>query len=157
MRARWAAIAGIVSAAGCLMTGSAEPTGAELWTRADLESLDTALISKMGEARTAYTQVLNRDTHGALVMHREVTGDPELHVKLNDFFVVLGGEGAIKVDGTVTGARTIKPNEKQADKLDGGTLYKIKQGDVLFVPANVWHQTIVAKGQVLRAIVIKAE
>jgi mannose-6-phosphate isomerase-like protein (cupin superfamily) len=157
MRARWTAIAGMVLAARCLMASSAEPTGARLWTSGDLESLDKTLIAKMGEARTAYTQVVTGGTYSALVMHREVTGDPELHVKLNDFFVVLSGEGEIKVGGTVTGERTIKPGEKQAQKLDGGTLFKLKQGDILFVPANIWHQTIVAKGKELSAIVIKAE
>jgi mannose-6-phosphate isomerase-like protein (cupin superfamily) len=157
MRARWIAIAGIVLAAGCLTAGSAEPNGAMLWTSADLKSLDQTLISKMGEAKTAYTQVIHGDTHGALVMHREVTGDPELHVKLNDFFVFLSGEGEISVGGTVTGVKTIKPDEKQGQKLDGGILYKVKPGDILFVPANTWHQTIVANGKELSAIVIKAE
>jgi mannose-6-phosphate isomerase-like protein (cupin superfamily) len=111
----------------------------------------------MGGAHTAYTQILNGGTHGALVIHREVTADPELHVKLSDFFVVLDGEGAVKVGGTVSGERTIKPNEKQAEKLEGGTLYELKQGGVLFVPANIWHQVIVAKGNRLSAILIKAE
>jgi mannose-6-phosphate isomerase-like protein (cupin superfamily) len=157
MRARWAALAGIICAAGCLIADSAEPAGAKLWTRADLQALDKSLISKMGGAKTAYTQVLNGGTHGALVIHREVTADPELHVKLNDFFVVLAGEGAVKVGGTVTGERAIKTDEQQAQKLDGGTLYKIEQGDVLFVPANVWHQVIVAEGNELSAILIKAE
>lgn len=157
MRARWAAIAGIVCAAGCLIADSAEPAGAKLWSRTDLQAIDKSLIFKMGDAKTAYTQILNGGTHGALVIHREVTADPELHVKLNDFFVVLNGEGAVKVGGTVTGERTIKTDERQAEKLDGGTLYKIKQGDVLFVPANVWHQVIVAKGSELSAILIKAE
>jgi mannose-6-phosphate isomerase-like protein (cupin superfamily) len=157
MRARWAALAGIACAAGWLGADSAEPAGAKLWTRADLKALDESLSAEMGDAHTAYRQVLSGATHGALVIHREVTADPELHVKLNDFFVVLEGEGAVKVGGTVTGERTIKPDEKQAEKLDGGTLYELEPGDVLFVPANIWHQVMVAKGKKLSAILIKAE
>jgi mannose-6-phosphate isomerase-like protein (cupin superfamily) len=90
-------------------------------------------------------------------MHREVNGPAELHVKLNDFFVFLGGEGQIKVGGTVAGEETIGPGEKTGKTLDGGTLYKVKQGDVLFVPANTWHQTLVEPGKKLSAMVMKAE
>jgi mannose-6-phosphate isomerase-like protein (cupin superfamily) len=154
---RAAMVAGMVLATGCLVASAAEPAGARLWTGADLESLDKALIEKMGDARTAYTQVIDGRTYGALVMHREVTADPELHVRRNDFFVILGGEGQIRVGGTVTGERTLRPDEKLAQRLEGGKLYPVRQGDVLFVPANVWHQVIVAKGKVLSAILIKAQ
>ncbi len=157
MSAPWLTVAGIVCAAAALVADSAEPSGARLWTRADLQALDSALISQMGQAHTAFKQVLSGGTHGMLVIHREVTADPELHEKLNDFFVVLDGEGAVKVGGMVSGARPLKPYEKLAQRLDGGTLYEVRQGDVLFVPANVWHQVIVGEGKKLTAVLIKAE
>lgn len=134
-----------------------DPSGARLWTRADLESLDRILIDRMGNGKTAFTQVLDGGRHGVLVLHREVTADPELHVGLNDFFVVTGGAGEIRIGGNVTGARIIKPDEKLGTTLQGGTLYPVRQGDVLFIPANVWHQVIVAKGEALSAILIKAQ
>ncbi len=157
MRALTIAIVGIFLASGCAVADSKQPTGAMLWTATDLRSVDETLTAKMGEAMAAYTQVINGGTYGALVIHREVTADPELHVKMNDFFVVLSGEGEIKVGGTVTGEKTIRIDEMQGQRLDGGVLYDVKQGDILFVPANHWHQVIVAKGKVLRAIVIKAQ
>jgi mannose-6-phosphate isomerase-like protein (cupin superfamily) len=157
VKARWVAMAGLVCAAAALAADSVERSAARRWTRADLQALDAALISQMGQAQTAFAQVLSGDTHGMLLIHREVTADPELHEKLNDFFVVLEGEGAVKVGGTVSGARTVKPNEQLAQRLDGGTLYEVRQGDVLFVPANVWHQVMVGEGKKLSAILIKAE
>jgi mannose-6-phosphate isomerase-like protein (cupin superfamily) len=78
-------------------------------------------------------------------------------VKVNDFFVVLSGEGEIEVDGRVTGEKTVAPDEKRGEKLMGGALYRVKRGDVLLVPANHWLQVLIAQGHVLRALIIKTE
>jgi mannose-6-phosphate isomerase-like protein (cupin superfamily) len=157
MRALTIAVIGIVLACGRAMADSKERTGARLWTAADLKSLDSALISEMRGTGAAYTQVIEGKTYGVLVLHREATGDPELHVKLNDFFVILSGEGRIEVGGRVIGENAIVPDEKRGQKLVGGTFYKVRQGDVLFVPANHWLQVFVAKGEVLRTIIIKTQ
>lgn len=150
------AILGVALAVGCLTAGSAEPPEVRLWTNADLKSLDKTLIAKMGDAKTSYTQVMTGDTYKTLVMHREVTSEPERHLKLIDFFLFTSGAGEIRVGGSVTGVKTVAPNEEQGQTLDGGTVYKVKQGDVMFIPANVWHQTIIPKGGKLSAIVFKA-
>lgn len=130
-----------------------QPAAARLWTRADLESLNLTL------QRTAapYTQVIKGKTYGALLLRRAVSGDPELHVKVNDFFVVLAGEGAVRVGGRATDAKTVAPDEKRGRKLTGGTLYRVRRGDVLFVPANHWLQVLIAKGKVMSAIIVKAQ
>lgn len=133
------------------MAASPAPTGARLWTAADLESLNATLKA----TGAPYTQVIKGETYGALLLRREVSGDPELHVRLNDFFVVLSGEGRIEVGGRVTGERTVAPDEKRGRKLAGGALYEVRQGDILFVPANHWLQVLVARGKVLQAVIIK--
>jgi mannose-6-phosphate isomerase-like protein (cupin superfamily) len=135
----------------CAMAGSPEPSGATLWTHAELGSLNR-MLERTG---APYAQVIKGKTYGALVLRRAVSGDPELHVKLNDFFVVLSGEGQIRVGGRVTGERAVAPDEKRGQTLTGGALYRVEPGDVLFVPANHWLQVLVAKGDVLRAIIIK--
>jgi mannose-6-phosphate isomerase-like protein (cupin superfamily) len=135
------------------MAGSPPPAGARLWTAADLESLSRSLA----QTGAPYTRIIKGKTYGALVLRRAVSGDPELHVKLNDFFVVLGGQGEIRVGGRVTGEKTIAPDEKRGQKLIGGALHRVGPGDVLFVPANHWLQVLVAKGEVLQAIIIKTQ
>lgn len=122
-----------------------------LWTRARLNSLNR-MLERTG---APYTQVVKGKTYGALLLRRTVSGDPELHVELNDFFLVLSGEGEIRVGGRATGVRAVAPNEKRGRTLTGGALYRVEPGDVLFVPANHWLQVLVAKGDVLRAIIIK--
>lgn len=152
-----AAIFGIALVSLCARAYSAAPTGARLWTAADLQSLDTTLISRMKGTGAANTQVLKAKTYSALLLHREVTNVPELHVKLNDLFVILSGEAKIEVGGTVSGARATAPDEKLGRKLTGGTFYDVEQGDVLFVPANQWLQVFIPKGKVLRTLIVKTQ
>jgi mannose-6-phosphate isomerase-like protein (cupin superfamily) len=145
------ALAAVVLASRWALADSPRPTGARLWTRGDLESL-TATLERTG---APYTRVLKGQTYGVLILRRTASGDPELHVKLNDFFIVLGGEGEIKVDGSASGVKTVAPDEERGEKLVGGALYRVRRGDVLLVPANHWLQVLVAKGQVLQALIIK--
>lgn len=157
MRLLLASIVAMAFTCPCAMAQSQQPasTGASarLWTQADLEALSLTLE----KTQTPYTQVIKGKTYGALLLRRGVSGDPELHVSVNDFFVVLDGEGAIEVGGRVSGAKTVAAGEKRGEKLLGGTVYRVRRGDVLFVPANHWLQVLLAPGQVLRALIIKTQ
>lgn len=157
MRRLVTALLGMILGSGSALADSPQPTHARLWTAAQFASLDKTLTSEMRGTGVAYTYVIHGKTYGALLLHREVTGEAELHVKLNDFFVILGGEAGIKVGGRVIGAKVITADEKLGRTLVGGTVYDVKRGDVLFVPANHWLQVIVARGEVLSAVVIKAQ
>jgi mannose-6-phosphate isomerase-like protein (cupin superfamily) len=151
-----ATVAILLLACRCVVAQSAAPGDTTLWTAAGLELLDKTLVSGMGKSGAAYMYVLRGASYGALLLHREATGSPELHVKVSDFFVVLAGEGEVRVGGRVSGQRATGPDEYLGRDLVGGSLYAVKQGDVLFIPANHWLQVLVAKGKVLRALVIKA-
>lgn len=153
VRLRLLVIVAMTLGCGCALAGPPQATAPRLWIRADLDSTSLTL-ERTG---APYTQVLKGKTHGMLVMRRTVSGEAELHERLNDFFVVLSGEGEVEVDGKVSGERTVAPEEKRGEKLLGGALYRVRQGDVLFVPANHWLQVLVAKGEVLRAIIIKTD
>lgn len=146
------ALAALSLACRCALP-SPQPSGAALWTAADLGSLSRGLE----RSGAPYTQVIKGKTYGVLLLRRTVSGDPELHVRLNDFFVVLSGEGTVRVGGRVTGERTVAPDEKRGEELTGGACYRLAPGDVLFVPANHWLQVLIAKGEVLRAIIIKTQ
>ena len=133
------------------MAQSPQATGARAWTAADLRSLSLTLEKN----NDPYTQLIRRKNYGALLLRRTVSGDPELHVRVNDFFVILSGEGEIQVGGRVTGEKIVAPDEKRGEKLVGGALYRVARGDVLLVPANHWLQVLVAKGDALEALIIK--
>ena len=146
-------LAGAAVACGSAAAAPPKSTGATLWTAADIASLGRSLE----RSGAPYTQVLKGKTYGALILRRAISGSPELHAKLNDFFVILGGQGAIEVGGTVAGEKTVAPDEKRGERLRGGSFYRVKQGDVLFVPADHWLQVFVPRGKVLTAIIIKTQ
>lgn len=148
---RAGAIVAMALACPCAMAQSPPSAAARAWTAADLKSLSSTL-EKNG---APYTQLIEGKTYGALLLRRTVSGDPELHVKMNDFFVVLSGEGEIEVGGRVSGEKTVAPDERRGVKLVGGALYRVKRGDVLLVPANHWLQVLIAQGHVLQALIIK--
>lgn len=148
---RAGAIVAMALACPCAMAQSPPSAGARAWTAADLKSLSSTL-ERNG---TPYTQLIKGKTYGALLLRRTVSGDPELHVRVNDFFVVLSGEGEIEVGGRVSGEKTVAPDERRGEKLVGGALYRVKRGDVLLVPANHWLQVLIAPGHVLQALIIK--
>ena len=152
MRLPAAAIVVVALACPCAMAGSPPATAARSWSGADLESLGAAL----GKSGAPYTQLLEGKTYSALLLRRAVSGDAELHVKVNDFFVVLSGEGEIEVGGRVTGEKAVAPDEKRGEKLVGGARYRVQRGDVLFVPANHWLQVLIPQGHVLQALIIKS-
>jgi mannose-6-phosphate isomerase-like protein (cupin superfamily) len=135
----------------------ADPSGAKLWTAADFNALEKILVTKMDATKSGSQQVMNMKTHNALVFHREGTGEPEIHVKLADFMVVLSGEGQIQVGGNLTEGKSTAPDEIRGKTLEGGMMYKIAQGDVLYVPANTPHRTHVAPGKQLNVMVIKVQ
>jgi mannose-6-phosphate isomerase-like protein (cupin superfamily) len=132
-----------------------DATGAKLWTSADFKALEKMLIPRMDHTKGGSEQIINKSTHNALVFHREGSGEPEIHTKLADFMVVLSGEGQIQVGGKLTDPKTTATEEIRGKTLDGGTMYKIAQGDVLYVPANTPHRTHVAAGKELNVMVIK--
>ena len=148
-----AAVAAMVLACPCVPAQPPQPDGARLWTEAELESLNLTLA----KTQSPYAEVIKGKTYGALLLRRGVSGHPELHVRVNDFFVVLDGEGEIEVGGRVSGEKTVAAGEKRGDRLVGGTIYHVKRGDVLFVPADHWLQVLIAQGQVLRALIIKTQ
>ena len=153
VRVLTSAIVATALACTCVMAQPPQPTAGRSWTRADLESLSLTL-EKTG---APYTQLIKGKAYGALLLRRAVSGAPELHVRVNDFFVVLSGAGEIEVGGRVTAEKTVAPGEKRGEKLVGGVRYRVGPGDVLLVPANHWLQVLIAKGQVLRALIIKTE
>jgi mannose-6-phosphate isomerase-like protein (cupin superfamily) len=136
---------------------AADPTGAVLWKTTELKGMEKTLATKLDETRSGMNPLLKASGHSALFFHREGTGLVEVHEKLADFVVVRSGEGAVLVGGTVVGGKPSAPGEVRGSSIEGGTLYPVAAGDVLYIPANVPHQMQVKAGKQLNAMVIKIE
>jgi mannose-6-phosphate isomerase-like protein (cupin superfamily) len=136
---------------------AADPTGAMQWRERDFQGRAKTLAGKMDETKSGAQSILTKATHNALVFHREGTGEAEIHEPFADFLVVRSGEGVFQVGGQIAGTHNIAKDEIRGKTLEGGTRYKVAAGDVVYIPANVPHRTLVEPGKQLNVLVIKVQ
>jgi mannose-6-phosphate isomerase-like protein (cupin superfamily) len=92
-----------------------------------------------------------------LAAHRDADGQVEVHMKLNDEFVVQSGRATVLVGGKVAGNKETAPGEWRGGKVSGAHAYAMGPGDVLWIPAGAPHQTLVPKGGSFRYLAFKFE
>jgi mannose-6-phosphate isomerase-like protein (cupin superfamily) len=92
-----------------------------------------------------------------LAAHRTADGQVEVHLKLNDEFVVQSGHATVLVGGKVEGNKETAPGEWRGGKVTGAKAYQLGPGDVLWIPAGAPHQTLVPKGGDFRYLAFKFE
>ena len=80
-----------------------------------------------------------------LVVRRDAPGEVEVHDALNDVFVVHEGQATVLVGGRVAGHRQTAPGEWRGGKITGAKSYHLAVGDILWIPAGIPHQVVVAK------------
>jgi mannose-6-phosphate isomerase-like protein (cupin superfamily) len=90
-----------------------------------------------------------------LAAHRTADGQIEVHLKLNDEFVVQSGHATVLVGGKVEGNHETAPGEWRGGKVTGAKAYAMGPGDVLWIPAGAPHQTLVPKGGDFRYLAFK--
>jgi mannose-6-phosphate isomerase-like protein (cupin superfamily) len=96
---------------------------------------------------------------GAVVLaaRRDRDGEVEVHEHLNDELVVRSGHAVFRVGGKVSGNRQIAPGEWRGGTIEGGDLYRLGPGDVLWIPAGMPHQALVGKGSSFSYLAVKFE
>jgi len=82
--------------------------------------------------------------HDVQVIHRAGYTQPEIHETKWDIYVVLDGEGTARIGGTRVNYVADRPHEGQRPELDGAREFQVTKGDILHVPARVWHQVVTA-------------
>ena len=90
-----------------------------------------------------------------LAAHRTGDGQVEVHLKLNDEFVVQSGHATVLVGGKVEGGRETAPGEWRGGAIAGARSYRLGPGDVLWIPAGAPHQTLVPQGGDFRYLAFK--
>lgn len=89
------------------------------------------------------------------LMHRERTSEAETHAESADYIIVNGGAGTIVIGGTIRNGRLERPGEIRGEAIEGGTAYRVKPGDALYVPKAMPHQFQVEQGGHLVYTVVK--
>ena len=79
----------------------AEPAGYKYWSASDLKSLSKTLAPKVNAQKVALDNLADFGADRALVVHREGSGEAELHETEADVIMVVSGEGTMIVGGTI--------------------------------------------------------
>jgi mannose-6-phosphate isomerase-like protein (cupin superfamily) len=85
--------------------------------------------------------------HSMSIVFREGYTQPEIHQLKWDIYVVLEGSGTVLMGGLRTNWRPDLPAEQQRPVLEGAEAFPVTAGDIVHIPARVWHQLILEEGQ----------
>ena len=89
------------------------------------------------------------------IVRRDKNGEAEVHMALNDIFIVKSGHAKITVGGQVAGNRETAPTEWRGGEISGGTDYALAPGDVLFIPAGMPHKVLVPAKASITYVTVK--
>ena len=85
--------------------------------------------------------------HNVQIIHRAGYTQPEIHATKWDIYVVLEGSGTARLGGERVNWIEGRPPEEQQPQLSGAEEFELTEGDILHVPARVWHQVVVEPGE----------
>lgn len=93
--------------------------------------------------------------HNISIVRRSGYTQPEIHEEKWDIYVIQEGSGTLLMGGErINWVDDGRPPEEQHPELSGATAFEITKGDVLHVPARVWHQLVLAEGQSMTYMLI---
>lgn len=105
----------------------------------------------------AYDRVLEaaeHRPHSISLILREGYTQPEIHERKWDVYVILEGSGTLLMGGERTNWIDGRPQEEQRPRLTGAESFEVTEGDVLHVPARVWHQLLLEEDQAMTYMLI---
>ncbi len=98
-----------------------------------------------------YLNALPRDDdrhHNVQIIHRSGYTQPEIHANKWDIYVILDGSGTALLGGErVNWIDDGRPQEEQRPQLRGAREFQVTEGDMVHVPARVWHQVLTDPGE----------
>lgn len=80
--------------------------------------------------------------HSISIVHRSGYTQPEIHELKWDIYVILDGAGTARIGGERVNWISGLPPEEQRPQLAGYQEFQVTKGDILHVPARVWHQVL---------------
>lgn len=91
-------------------------------------------------------QAADHRPHNMSIVHRRGYTQPEIHETKWDMYVILDGSGVVRMGGERVGWIDGLPPEEQRPDLVGYEEFQVTKGDILHVPARVWHQLLTEEG-----------
>ncbi len=134
---------------------AADPAGFFQWKGGELKSYEKKLAPKLDQHKIAAESLGNFGNHNMSIIHREGSGQAELHEKQADLFIVQSGEATLVVGGAVVDPKTTEPNEIRGPSIKDGVSKRLGPGDVVHIPAKTPHQLMLDPGKQVTYAVMK--
>ena len=127
------------------------------WSAFQLDNLGRSLAGEVGANNTALLdRIVDEGNYFAAIVHREPgPGFSEAHADWADIYFVTAGNASLIVGGTITDAEETEPGEFRGSMIDGGTLQRLAEGDVVHIPAGTAHHVRVEPGEQVTYFIVK--
>jgi len=136
---------------------AADPTGFGQWKGAELKEAAKKLAPKIDQKKLASEALASYGNHSLSLIHREGSGEAELHETQADIFIVESGEATLVVGGTVVEPKTTAPNEIRGPSIKDGISKHLGPGDIVHVAAKTPHQVKIAAGKQFTYAIVKVD
>jgi mannose-6-phosphate isomerase-like protein (cupin superfamily) len=136
---------------------AADPTGFGQWKGAELKEAAKKLAPKIDQKKLASEALASYGNHSLSVIHREGSGEAELHETQADIFIVESGEATLVVGGTVVEPKTTTPHEIRGPSIKDGVSKHLGPGDIVHVAAKTPHQVKIPVGKQFTYAIVKVD
>ncbi|MDP9054691.1 MAG: hypothetical protein M3N93_10390 [Acidobacteriota bacterium] len=138
---------------------AAVPAGYSHWTQAQLDerakTLPARTPAKPGRVRISLEPLGGWGNHSMSLIHREGSGEAELHETESDILFIRSGDAAIVIGGSMPGSRRTTTHELRGPKIEGGETQALHAGDVLHISPKTPHQIVLEPGAKLDYYAVK--
>ncbi len=127
------------------------------WDASAFAELQSGIVDELGDGpgifgtQFVYTAALERAEyrhHDVQIIHRSGYTQPEIHATKWDIYVILDGSGTALLGGErVNWVDDGRPQQQQRPQLRGAREFQVTKGDMVHVPARVWHQMLTEPGE----------
>ncbi len=136
---------------------AAVPAGYNHWTVEQIDAKAKTLPAKMTSVKVGVESLANWGNHSMSVVHREGSGEAELHETQADILFVRGGDASIVVGGTIPNGKTTAPHEIRGPKIEGGEKQALHAGAILHIAPKTPHQILIEPGHKLDYYAVKVD
>src|ERR1035438_763883 len=102
------------------IAAAALPAGYSHWTAEQIQDRARNLPLKMSKVKVATESLGGWGNHSMSLIHREGSGEAELHETQSDILFIRSGDASIIIGGTIPGAHPTTANEIRGPKIEGG-------------------------------------
>lgn len=158
-----AAILGLSSIAANLLAvpelDAQETDDYDYWSAFQLDNLGRSLAGETGANNAAIIdRVIDEGGYFAAIVHREPgPGFSESHADWADVYFVTSGNASLVVGGTIPDGQETDPGEVRGTTIEGGTLQRLAEGDVVHIPAGTAHHVRVEPGEQVTYFILKVQ